>query len=462
MYTTIVKKFTGLLAVYIVIIVGIFVAQFKWPKPIFVPKEHPQQELHSQQKKRDNRVLDQKQRHASAKTKSPQKEAAAEAMVPFTFSAMTAANTHLPVAITSLSSSEIYNKTLSQVEDALISSFIAASTEDITEEDATAFVAANAKKMNLNEAIARVPPQIRHASYRTYLSAPYFGSLTSTYRSLESALSNCRDTLAAVKGNSERAIASLDAERMADYILLNSKAENVLSALKAISTAETLSVENATSVLLSYSALCNSSNTSLPALLENVIPKCFNTIEAHIMADNGTLSVTDVENAMSAIRTGASLIKAGGAAGNDNAVATGRALVNAYVTSDMTLHQLSELEVLLSSPTHYPHLVVLDDGIYAFTCADSIKYVAGSTDINIEIEAKDMTTHYMIINGIKPFVSIYIYNLPYHTDQRFETYNSSGFVYVPNTSTLLLKSRHKMPDETIRLVYNSTSPETAQ
>ena len=38
---------------------------------------------------------------------------------------------------------------------------------------------------------------------------------------------------------------------------------------------------------------------------------------------------------------------------------------------------------------------------------------------------------------------------------RFETYNSSGYVYKFATDTLLLKSRHKSNPETIRLVFSS-------
>ena len=62
-------------------------------------------------------------------------------------------------------------------------------------------------------------------------------------------------------------------------------------------------------------------------------------------------------------------------------------------------------------------------------------------------------THYIIIKGVTPFNSIYIYDMAFRTDPRFESYNSSGYVYKKNTSTLLLKSRHKSEFETVRLVY---------
>lgn len=501
MYTLIVKKFMGLLAVYIVIIVGIFVAQFKWPAPTFVPKKIIAKERTQQQSGRNSTRTASASRlrgasRLSAKSRNGARGgAAAINRTPFSFSAMTRTGDEggidrLPDAITALSSSELYDKTRQQVDDALIAAFTAASLEDIAEEDAASFVAASARTMNLNDAIARVPPQVRHASYRTYLTAPYFGSLTSTYRSLEAQLSNCRDTLAAVKNGNISAMDAISTERMTDYILLNPSAPNVAGALRALidggssAASSSLSVEEATRILLLYNALheatastLSASSTLSPAIIsledivKAIVPKCFSTIEQHITTDNDTLSVTDVENDVSAIRTGASLVKAGEAMGNEDAAATGRALVNAYITSKQSaagasgaagfaLYELSELEVLLLSPPHYPHLVPLDDGVYAFTCVDSIAYksagdASNNSDINLDITANETNTHYMILGGIKPFNAIYIYNTLYHADQRFETYNTSGFVYVPATNTLLLKSRHKMPSETVRLTYGA-------
>jgi len=61
----------------------------------------------------------------------------------------------------------------------------------------------------------------------------------------------------------------------------------------------------------------------------------------------------------------------------------------------------------------------------------------------------------MILNGIEQFSSIEIYGLQFRTDPRFETYNSSGYVYNAQTKTLFLKFRHKSPVETVRLFYRS-------
>ena len=51
--------------------------------------------------------------------------------------------------------------------------------------------------------------------------------------------------------------------------------------------------------------------------------------------------------------------------------------------------------------------------------------------------------------------------MAFRTDPRFETYNSSGYVYKKTTETLLLKSRHKTEFEKVRLVYREAKPAPA-
>ena len=122
--------------------------------------------------------------------------------------------------------------------------------------------------------------------------------------------------------------------------------------------------------------------------------------------------------------------------------------------------------IVVHKNNFYPHFEILsfDNGraVWAFTCAENISYKndnAGTVTLAIDFPLS--YTHYVIIDGIERFQSIYIYDLAFRTDFRFETYNSSGYVYQRDTSTLLLKSRHKSQLETIRLVYNVQKEDTA-
>ena len=65
----------------------------------------------------------------------------------------------------------------------------------------------------------------------------------------------------------------------------------------------------------------------------------------------------------------------------------------------------------------------------------------------------------MILNNVEPFKNIEIYGMKFRTDPRFETYNSSGYVYNARTKTLFLKYRQKSEIEVVRLIYKEEPKE---
>ena len=92
--------------------------------------------------------------------------------------------------------------------------------------------------------------------------------------------------------------------------------------------------------------------------------------------------------------------------------------------------------------------------MWAWTCAQNISFNADSDGtITLYVDFPVNNTHYITVSGISPFRSIYIYDVAFRTDPRFESYNSSGYVYLKESSSLLLKSRHRSLREEIRLIY---------
>ena len=96
----------------------------------------------------------------------------------------------------------------------------------------------------------------------------------------------------------------------------------------------------------------------------------------------------------------------------------------------------------------------------------SAKAISTTTDaegtITIQTSFPAGYTHYMIINNVEPFKSIEIYDMLFRTDPRFESYNSSGYVYDAETKTLFLKYRHKTYTEKVRLFYKEQEPPKAE
>ena len=163
-------------------------------------------------------------------------------------------------------------------------------------------------------------------------------------------------------------------------------------------------------------------------------------------------------------KTGDALIRYGEIIGNSDICAVGRLMFNIGVSridaSDVesfaTIYPLAA-----RNNKFYPHLVILEETltepIWTWTAAQSMSIKTDSANTStISLDFPQGDSHYVIINGIKPFKSIEIYELSFRTDHRFETYNSSGYVYDSKTNTLFLKYRHKSGTEIVKL-YRTTN-----
>lgn len=104
----------------------------------------------------------------------------------------------------------------------------------------------------------------------------------------------------------------------------------------------------------------------------------------------------------------------------------------------------------------YPHEESMalhsEPGIWAWTSAEKITVTQNDAkNFSFRVRYPENGYHYIIIRGIRPFYKIQIHGIDFKTDQRFETYNSSGYVYNEASKTLLLKLKHKKQDEDIKL-----------
>jgi hypothetical protein len=131
--------------------------------------------------------------------------------------------------------------------------------------------------------------------------------------------------------------------------------------------------------------------------------------------------------------------------------------------SDLMLDPAQVYPVLVTGNTWYPHSLSLSlqagPGVWAWTSAQSVKITKPSENmIKIITQFPQGETHYMVLRSIKPFYRILIYGIDFRTDARFETYNSSGYVYNEQTETLYLKMRHKAEFEEV-IIYSGKDPE---
>jgi len=359
-----------------------------------------------------------------------------------------------------------YSATIASFKQNLIAAF--AGQQDITEQEAVSFVAAMSERRRYNEAINAVPVSFRRGVQRTYLSSPYFDSLATMNRSLEQQMSGFRDIV------EQNTIDAFAVSGIVDYMCMHpgSNAVKTLLATAAAVDANSLTVSQAASILAAYDSLL-AENGDLAAILQGAVQACIDKITESCSVENERITISENGTFVSVVQAaeiGDALVRYGRASGDAALERGGYVILNSYLaeSASFDLRTLAALyPIVVHDNPYYPHFALLgfDGGnaVWAWTCAANMTYQNdGGGTVTVTIDFPQSYTHYVIINGIQRFRTIYIYDLAFRTDPRFETYNSSGYVYRADTNTLLLKSRHKSQIETIRFIYSDAAREAAE
>jgi hypothetical protein len=100
-------------------------------------------------------------------------------------------------------------------------------------------------------------------------------------------------------------------------------------------------------------------------------------------------------------------------------------------------------------------IAVPANNIWTWTAARSVSASLQNDVLDILVSFPAGETHYMIIRGVRPFVKIQLYNMDFRTDPQFERYDSSGWSYNAREQTLILKMKHRITLEHVRIFYQA-------
>ena len=357
-----------------------------------------------------------------------------------------------------LSSEEYYKYSIEKVKSSVL--FKNGVPETASEIAITAYVAEMSSQGKFSQAIESVPAAAKTVAKRSYLSAPYFNSLVEMNKTLVMQNENIayRMNYSLEQGNPS--VFEFDAFSM--YIQTRSTPEAVkyLSLLTQEGTSEPTPLQ-ASGIIKLYADLYPISREKAD-ILQVPAQKALGIIEKYCSIKDDIFSFAQENIEFSSLdyaKTGDTLIRYGEIIGNPDICAVGRLMFNigisrfdsSDVESFATIYPLAA-----RNNKFYPHIVILEETltepIWAWTAAQSITIETDQTNTSIiSLDFPQGDSHYVIINGIKPFKSIEIYGLSFRTDYRFETYNSSGYVYDSKTNTLFLKYRHKAGTEIVKL-----------
>lgn len=362
-------------------------------------------------------------------------------------------------------SETVYINNIENLKTNLINAFGQVQQETtVAEQEVVSYVAAMAEKGNFNEALDVVPQSFKRSALRTFLSAPYFDTLARINEPLQAQLKTYGEMI--VRANESSSFDVFNVRFIADYMCMHPGSESVRGLLSRVAQADVseCSVQQVTGILNVYNEL-EAKNPELANILAPVAIRCVEKIQSSTALDEHSVTIAEKGTFLSviqAVQAGDAVYRYGSIIKNPGYMAGGRLIINSYLkdSASFDLRTLGELyPVVVHNNTFYPHFEVLSfnngKAVWAWTCASNISYQndnQGTITLNIDFPLS--YTHYLIINGIDQFQQIYIYDMAFRTDYRFETYNSSGYVYQNDFKSLLLKSRHKSQVEQIRLVYS--------
>ena len=358
----------------------------------------------------------------------------------------------------------LFQKNIAALKTNLISSYKSnTNNANISEQVIVSYIAAQAEKGNYSVAIEEIPSNMKKSSQRTYLSAPYFNTLSDMNELLEKSISDYESKISANVNADSLDIFTI--HNISNYMVVHSKPNDVKALLENSSTKDltNASISQVSGILQVYVNLVDLM-PSYAKILEPILPSCIEKITQACSYDNGKLTISEngtFLSVMQAVEIGFAVMRYGIQINNDSLQNAGYVLVNSYLSenSSFDLRTLANLYPIIAYDNwYYPHLQIInknsDDLMWAWTCARTISYDKESDDIlNLTIDFPEGYTHYVIIKGLPHFSTIYIYDMAFRTDPRFETYNSSGYVYKQKSKTLLLKSRHKTRKENIRFDF---------
>ena len=363
---------------------------------------------------------------------------------------------------------ELYDQTVNTISTNLINTFKSSLNENnFTEQAVVAYISAMAKNGKYKAAIDDIPQDYKKSESRTYLSAPFLNSLASMNTKLDSIIKDSNNKIKVAAGNGMLDIFTI--QNLAARLCIYSDKADVTAVLRNAASADihSLTLAQISGIMRTYVELLDL-NKDYALILEPVLEKCIERITEACTFENDVLTISENDTFLSVVQaaeTGISLMRYGLATRNDTYTKAGRVIINSYLgeSSSFDLRTLTTIYPLLAyDNTFYPHIQLIHgsgkDVMWAWTCANSIKYATddeGALVLSIDFPLE--YTHYVIFKGIPAFEQIFIYDMAFRTDPRFETYNSSGYVYKADSQTLLLKSRHKSQLEKIRMSYKPVS-----
>ena len=355
-------------------------------------------------------------------------------------------------------SSESYDEAIRQWRDRNFSLWNRAVSSGNNEDVVVSLIGEALARGTYGAAVASVPQAFLGGTSRTYESSAYLGTLDQAYRQLNTIE---REKSSRISGQiNEKSLAFLLEPEVFEYLTVRGNQNLINPAVDLVRTIDPtiLAMDIVPGIFEGYSnwmELRPGTENPFERLVDEALQVIFESLRRSDDGSQVFLSDDGLDEIEFSLRLGKALLKYAETAGDNTWAGIGRSLVLSALYDGSVLDAYTaKLYRILNPLDTYPRALAINaTGTWAWTTAEAVSAVQQTdvTDISVTFPAGE--THYMIIRGISPFSRIQLYNMDFRTDPQFERYDSSGWSYVPQEQTLLVKMKHRENVEHIRIIF---------
>jgi len=321
---------------------------------------------------------------------------------------------------------------------------------------------------NYASAVVAIPQAFLNGRTMTYESSVYLGNLEQAYRSLSTSE---RDKLSRLTRQiNEKSLAFLTEPKVFEYFAIRGNTNLFNSALELVRNIDPstdpsiLSMDIIPGIFEGYSAWQNF-RSGIENPFESLIEQACQIVSDSLRktTDGGWVYVYNEggDNPEFNLRLGKAILVYAEAARNNLWAGIGRSLILSALSTaeeDDESPELTSAKLyrILNPLDTYPRALTINastDGIWAWTAAQAVSGSQQGDTLDIAVTFPAGEIHYMVIRGIRSFSRIQLYGMDYRTDPQFERYDSSGWSYSAQEQSLIVKMKHRSPEEHIRIIY---------
>ncbi|MCL2806336.1 MAG: hypothetical protein FWD26_10395 [Treponema sp.] len=332
------------------------------------------------------------------------------------------------------------------------------------EEDIIAYLAEALRRGSYPAALNSIPNNFISSPRQSYKSSAFAGGMANAHRTFV-AMHN-EKTSQITRAVRERSLVFLREEHLLDYLLSRGSSALAGDVIEAVKNAEPqmLTIDYCAGLLEFFTDArrwqlnTNDANYPIGHLKDQIFQLVSDNLNRDSEKDAVYISAADGISSEYSLRLGKALVSwAQTAQGAEAAewTAIGRSLILSALAgsnSGRFYNLLNPTQPGFSN--YYPRATLLSDtGHWIWTASPTVRSSFIDGNVNITFSFPPNTAHYVIVSGVRPFIKIQIHGMDWRTDNQFERYDSSGWVYYPQDQLLVVKLRHRATVENIRIFY---------